>query len=112
VLRFRLALATKPFDVFFLCQVPSQNIDNSWNESNLKACEKARTVWVQVTSRKEEGVESYKIDFARDLDAFPNPKWPTQSLDELIAVTFAGRMIDTDNHPALLRLIGAKPVVS
>jgi hypothetical protein len=75
----------------------------------LRACHEARIKWVQVTSRKDEGMESYKIDKARDDDAFPVPKWPTQSLDELIAVTFAGRMIDTDNHPALLRLIGAKP---
>ena len=39
ILRFRLALATKPFDVFFLCHVPSRNADNSWNQSNLAACE-------------------------------------------------------------------------
>ena len=29
--RFRLVLATKPFDVFFLLEVPSQNLDNNWN---------------------------------------------------------------------------------
>ena len=29
--RFRLALASKPNDVFFLCEVPTQNLDNSWN---------------------------------------------------------------------------------
>ncbi len=68
----------------------------------------AKTSWVQATSRKDEGVDSYKIDHARDQDAFPPPKWPTQSLSELISVTFAGRMIDTEDHPALLRLIGAK----
>ncbi len=26
ILRFRLALATKPYDVFFLCEVPTQNM--------------------------------------------------------------------------------------
>ena len=31
--RFRLVLATKPYDVFFLCQVPSQNLDNAYNAS-------------------------------------------------------------------------------
>ena len=112
ILRFRLALATKPYDVFFLCHVPTRNPDNQWNESNLVACEKAKTLWVQATSRKEEGVDGYKIDFARDQDAFPEPKWPTQSLDELIERTFAGRMIDRDDHPALLRLIGAKQNLS
>ena len=40
-------------------------------------CEQAKTLWVQATSRKEEGVDAYKIDLARDADAFPEPKWPT-----------------------------------
>lgn len=74
VLRFRLALATKPFDIFFLCHVPTRNGDNSWNGSNIQACEQAKARWVQATSRKEEGVEAYKIDSARDPDAFAEPK--------------------------------------
>jgi hypothetical protein len=110
--RFRLALATKPFDVWFLCHIPTRNADNSFNASNLRACEQAKTLWVQVSSRKEEGVEAYKIDFARDPDAFPVPKWPSQSLSELIEVAFDGRMIEEENHPALLRLIGAKQSLS
>jgi hypothetical protein len=112
ILRHRLALATKPYDVFFLCHVPSQNIDNSWNTSNLQACEQAKSQWVQVTSRKAEGAEQYKIDFARDADAFPETKWPKQSLEDLIGTTFTGRMIANDDHPALLRLIGAKQDIS
>ena len=110
--RFRLALATKPNDEFFLCHVPTQNLDNTWVASNLLACERAKTHWVQATSRKAEGVEAYKVEKARDADAFPAPKWPQQLLNDLIGVTFAGCMIVQDNNPALLRLIGAKPVVS
>lgn len=112
ILRCRLALATKPFDVFFLCHVPTRNEDNPWNASNLLACERAKTAWVQATSRKEEGVDAYKIDAARDPDAFPEPKWLKQSLDDLIEKTFTGCMIDRDDHPALLRLVGAKQTVS
>jgi hypothetical protein len=108
LLRFRLALATKPFDVVFLCHVPSRNEDNSWNQSNLAACEASKTQWVQATSRREEGVDSYKVDCARDPDAFPAPKWPSQSLGDLIGKAFAGRMIEDGDHPGLLRLIGAK----
>lgn len=110
--RFRLALASKPHDVFFLCHVPSQNLDNAWNISATNACEQAKKLWVQVTSRKAEGVESYKITYARDLDCFPDPKWPAQSLDELIETSFIDRMIVTHDNPALLRLIGAKQSVS
>ena len=46
ILRFRLALATKPFDVFFLCHVPTQNIDNSWNAATCKPASRRRTLWV------------------------------------------------------------------
>jgi hypothetical protein len=110
--RFRLALATKPLNTFFLCHVPTRNGDNSWNQSNIQACEQAKTHWTQATSRKEEGVEAYKVDRARDVDAFPEPNWPSQSLDNLIEATFAGRLITTDDNPGLLRLIGAKQQTS
>jgi hypothetical protein len=106
--RFRLALASMPYDVYFLCHVPTQNLDNKWNEDNLKACEHAKTVWVQATSRRDENIDGYKIGFAHEQDAFGDPKWPTQPLGELIERTFTGRMIDNADHPALLRLIGAK----
>jgi hypothetical protein len=108
--RFRLALASKPYDVFFLCIVPSQNLDNGYNDSNLKACEQAKTRWTQATSRRDEGVEAYKVTVTRDRDPapFPEPKWPSQSLAELIEKTLAGRIINDENHPGLLRLIGAR----
>ena len=35
VKRFRLALASKPWDVFFLCEVPTQNLEDVWNSTNL-----------------------------------------------------------------------------
>src|SRR6516165_3589770 len=112
IVRFRLALGTKANDIFFLCHIPTRNSDNSWNASNLQACEQAKRLWTLVSSRKEEGVEAYTIDSARDPDAFPDPKWPTQSLADLINVTFAGRMIETEDHPGLLRLIGARQSTS
>ena len=74
----------------------------------VQACEQAKHLWTQATSRKEEGVETYKVDRARNPLAFPTPKWPKQILDELIGITFAGRTIETDDHPGLLRLLGDK----
>ena len=106
--RHRLALACKPHDVFFFCIVPSQNLDNPWNNQALDACHKAQTRWLEAVSRRSEGVEGYKISFAQDQDAFPVPKWPSRSLDELLEVTFKDAIIDHDRHPSLLRLIGAK----
>ena len=52
ILRFRLALAAKPNDLFFLCHVPTRNTDNSWNGSNLQACEQAKKLWTAVSSRR------------------------------------------------------------
>ena len=100
----RLALASKPLDTFFLCIVPSQNVDNDWNKSALAGCEQAKTLWTQAVSQKDKGIESYAITKARDNDAFPEPSWPPQSLDELIVRTFDGRMIMSEDHPALGRL--------
>jgi hypothetical protein len=112
VQRFRLALATKPHDVFYLCHVPTQNLDNSWNKTNLEACLEAKLHWIQADSRKAEGAEGYQINYARSDKAFPEPSWPKQTLDELINVTFKGRMIESDDHPGLLRLIGAPQVLT
>ena len=109
ILRRRLVLASKPHDVFFFCIVPTQNLDNSWNASAIEACERAKTSWVKVSSRKAEGIDEYKIDFARDRDAFPPVQWPKRTFDELLEVTFRNANIDHDKHPGLLRLIGAKP---
>jgi hypothetical protein len=108
VKRHALALASKPNDVFFLCVVPTQNLDNPWNSTNLKACEQSQTEWCQSASMRVEGVDGYKITPAVDQDAFPEPKWPTQTLEELIIQAFEGRMIDDAKHPAWRRIIGAR----
>jgi hypothetical protein len=110
--RFRLALATKPYDVHFLCIIPTRNLDNKFNETALKACMCAKELWTEATSRKSEGVDEYKITYARSTKAFPEPKWPSQTLEEQIGITFEGRVIDRDDHPGLLRLIGEKQDVS
>jgi hypothetical protein len=112
IMRFRLGLATKPYDVFFLCRIPTRNLDNKWNQDNIAGCEQAKKLWTQATSRGEEGIDGYFVQFAHDPDAFPEPNWPKQSLSELIERAFAGRMIVSEDHPALQRLIGAKQSVS
>ena len=73
VLRFRLALASKPGNVFFLCHLPTRNEDNPWNVTNVAACEMAKTLWVQATSRKEEGVEGRPHDRPRGSSGIAAP---------------------------------------
>jgi hypothetical protein len=104
--RFRLALATKPMKgSFFLCQIPTRNLESSWNSTNVQACEVARTQWVEAISMKP-AQECYKINPAQNQAAFRPPVWPTRSLDEIIEATFRGALIETEDHPGLLRLIG------
>jgi hypothetical protein len=110
--RFRLALASKPNDVFFVAHIPSQNLDNKWNETNIQGCEQAKTLWTQLTSRRDEGVEGYDISMSeaemKGKKPFPDPNWEKvtkgKTLDELIEAAFAGRMILDRAHPAWSRL--------
>jgi hypothetical protein len=106
--RKRLVLAAKPGDVFFLCEVPTRNLDNKYNADNVAACERARRLWVKVASLRDQGLDGYETKLAADPDAFPEPRWPRQTLFELIEATFGPRVIDEPTHPGLLRLIGAK----
>ena len=116
--RYRLALASKPGNVFFLCKVPTRNLDNDWNRTAVDGCIRAKTFWVQATSMSNEDQpkEMYRITDARNQGAFLDPNWPAQSLDELVHITFGGtgddpntsRMIMHDTHPGLLRLVGDK----
>jgi hypothetical protein len=108
ILRHRLALASKPYNKFFLCIVPSQNLDNRWNETALAGCIEAKARWVIVTSAAVEGLEGYKIRYARDAAAFPDPEWPSQSLGDLIMLAFTGRTITDAENPGLLRMVGAE----
>jgi hypothetical protein len=106
--RHALALATMPNDRFFLAIVPTNNLDNTWNRSTLRGIELARTHWVQLSSRRGENVDEYKIDFAADDGFVPTPKWPSLSLDDLILTAFKDRIVDHEDHPALLRKLGRK----
>jgi hypothetical protein len=105
--RHRLAVATKPHDAFFFAYVPSQNLDNSWVRSELAALEVMKTSWAKALSRKAQGVDEYQTKFAEDPQAFPEPKWPADTLEALIEATFPEeRRITYDDHPAMRRLRG------
>ena len=55
--RYRLALGANPEGGFFLCTVPSQNLDNVWNADSLKGCEKAKSLWTKLPA---EGTKALK----------------------------------------------------
>jgi hypothetical protein len=110
----RLALASKPFDEFFLCRVPTRGIETSaWAMSEALACEEVTTRWAIVYSLRSEGIERYGTRHADDNEFVPPPKWPTQSLQEIITITFGdgshtSNIITDSEHPGLSRLLGRK----
>ena len=115
---FRLALGAKPYDAqFFLATVPSTNLDNVWNSTNLAACQAARQTFVIVTSLMANGGEGYaweKTISERNGEGcpWPGPTWPTETLVRIIEITFEGRIILYSDHPAWCRLVGKRQKLS
>jgi hypothetical protein len=114
---FRLALGTKPYNVYFLCHIPVRNLDNVWNATNLDGCIKAKTLWVKVISKKDRNTEGYEVIVSKSEmegrgSPFPEPMWPSDDIDTLIAATFEGRMIMETTDPARLRLVGDRQKIS
>jgi hypothetical protein len=109
---FRLALATKPFDQFFLCHVPSRNLDNAFNADAIRACEIAKEKWVMAVSKKKSGKaeDGYDLTLAIDQDAFFKSNWASAGgLWDLIKVTWSENLrIISDDHPGLLRVLGKR----
>jgi hypothetical protein len=108
IIRRRLALGSDPDGKLFLCEIPCDNLDNAWNKSNLEVCEIAKTRWVRADSKNAAGLEGYEISFPLSAKAFREPEWPVQPLGEIISLAFKNRTITAEDHPALLRLIGAE----
>jgi hypothetical protein len=108
--RFRLALGSRPYkDALFLCTVPCQNLENGYNKTALECCIKAKTSWVEARSLKYKGLEAYEPVLAVDQDAYNDRlEWPTATMDEILDVTFAGKMIETPDCPGMRRLRGMR----
>lgn len=76
--------------------------DNPWAESMRIAQGEGKKRWVRVVANQALG--------AYDLFVAPGdlsePAWPKYSMGEMLKAAFAGRIIDTPDHPVLLRLRG------
>jgi hypothetical protein len=65
--------------------------------------EEAKSFWVRRQADKSNG--GYLITKASNAQ-LPDPKWPTESLDDLIEKAFDRYYIVTIDHPVLRRLRG------
>ena len=90
----------------FVCLIPLPDSDgrlNSWHESGHKSMEEAKSFWVRRQADKSNG--GYLITKAINAQ-LPDPKWPSEPLEDLIEKAFDRYYIDKLDHPILRRLRG------
>jgi hypothetical protein len=77
-------------------------VRNSWHESRAQAVERAKSVWLRISSNKD--LAGYDIFEATA--KLPDPVWPDTTMDELLAVAFKGRIITSLDHPIAQERLG------
>jgi hypothetical protein len=100
-----LHLAIDRADNTFLIPVPfpaENGQRNPWHESLLRAIQVARQKWVRIASDKSAGV--YQVFEA--LGDLPEPNWPELPIEEILRIAFAGRSIDSVEHPKVHSALG------
>lgn len=78
--------------------------NNSWTDSALKAMTTAQAAWV--TMETDHPLNEYKVHVAPNTEQWGEPKWPDQSLEELVETAFRDRVIRSLDHPIAARLLG------
>ena len=75
---------------------------NLWHTSLKYGVERGETTWVRIQANMSAG--QYEIiESANDLG---EPKWPNQSMEDLINDAFSGRIIDSADHPFIRQIQG------
>jgi hypothetical protein len=74
----------------------------NWHTSAADGVEKAMKKWIRLTANMSLG--AYEI--AEAAGNLPDPEWPEQSMRELLAIAFKGRIIDGVDHPVMKKLNG------
>ena len=75
IMRHSLALASKPYDVFFLATHPDHQPRQLLEQIQLGGLQVGEGALGAIDKSEVTGAERYD-DHVADLDAFPEPKWP------------------------------------
>jgi hypothetical protein len=100
-----LTLAVNQVGNVFIWPVPvddEYSRKNQWNESARAAYHKAKTDWVKLVGDRLTGY--YRLYIAEG--QLPPPRWPDKSFAELLAIAFANRKIDNEEHPVIKSMRG------
>jgi hypothetical protein len=73
-----------------------------WNSSMVEAIRRSLKEWVRINSNQNAG--QYEIIIAQD--NLGEPKWPEQTMDELIREVFGNKIISSLDHPLIRQLQG------
>jgi hypothetical protein len=76
---------------------------NAWHQSLARALEIAESTWVRISANTFRG----GYDIFKAVGTLPEPKWPTETFDELLEIGFRGRLITTESHHLVQQLLGA-----
>jgi hypothetical protein len=103
--RAELRFAINRQGTVFLWRVPAPDPDareNLWNTTHRIAADEARSKWIRMVSNRSLGaydIYDNKVDFG-------DPEWPDYTLEKLLEVAFAGRLIEDPDHILLKQLMG------
>jgi hypothetical protein len=76
---------------------------NPWHQSAAEAAERAMTCWVRVTANMSLG--AYELFEATS--KLSDPVWPDEhSFPQILQIAFRGRVVDSPDHPLVLKLQG------
>lgn len=75
---------------------------NLWQSSYKDAIDQAENNWVRVEANMKAG----QYEITKSSNDLGDPKWPNQSMEELINDAFSGRIIDSPDHPYIRQIQG------
>jgi hypothetical protein len=75
---------------------------NLWQSSYKEAIKQAETDWVRVEANMQAG----QYEITKSTNDLGDPRWPKQSMEELINDAFSGRIIDSPDHPYIRQIQG------
>jgi hypothetical protein len=101
------------FEKFFIwvCKQPGPNMRNMESHISAKrAVEFAQKQWVKIYWDSPNKV--YQAKSPIELEGFPKPKWPSQSIEELVTIAFEDNLIIEDIDHKVVQRAKSKAISS
>ena len=102
---YELCLGTTQFGAHFLLPLPlpgPEGRSNRWHLSLAAAAKLAEENWIRIAPDMRAG--AYNVIKAGG--NLGEPRWPSETFDELLTIAFRGNVIDSREHPLIRQLLG------